>query len=674
MTDYSYLHILLRGEVDGATQTFYSWNAGDDRAWKKSLVTPGAAIRRFLNAGECYILQQSAEGHCFSLIARNPVKGSDGYEMISVFVDNECSLTGKQLVALFTALEKSFIAEVSPSDDAVKAALAAAGIPAQPVMRSSWLYKAPAEPVKREEGAYRTYISNSELVTIFSFPSQPDYSPYRCVIVVPATASLRPGVKMPRITAPIRKQYSVVVPDGVTVSADSAYDGERLTVTFTRPGFDSHTETVTVGNPSAFARIEGSTIRIRQPRECGIRFTRRVGLSVTSAKGTPLNGYTISVNGRSISTMEPFVEFTEKDLCDSDKVEIKVASNNYMPVKMEKSTDEILAAEQLEIVLQPIEQGVTLRLDFGDGRVIEQFISIEKNTPEYNRLHSGNFHGFRAYRMVTPDHSEVYNVDVRFNGRPVAPNFETARQEKSDEQTQSAHTAPVFENVSDRVGSDREPIDTAVPTLPDEENADRQDENPEQPEKPAGSMTKWILAAAAALVVLVVVLVLVLPRGTKLDVAPEAEVIPDDSANPAAVTDPAATPVATDVPAAPAPDVASAGFTTDAAYLNSNTVWDTARLTSPQGRQLVEAFAAGDIDAVASNDYFAEAGKCTNSKALTVLNLMWRAKGSPTAKRITAEMKKAAQGGSIDLAKLIDRLARFQPVEADANTLPRPTL
>lgn len=496
------------------------------------------------------------------------------------------------------------------------------------------------------------------------------------MIVVPATASLRPGVKMPRITAPIRKQYSVVIPDGVTVSADSAYDGERLTVTFTRPGFDSHTETVTVGNPSAFVRIEGSTIRIRQPRECGIRFTRRVGLSVKSAKGTPLNGYTISVNGRSVSTMEPFVEFTEKDLCESDKVEIKVASNNYMPVKMEKSTDEILATDRLEIVLQPIEQGVTLRLDFGDGRVIEQFISIEKNTPEYNRLHSGNFHGFRAYRMVTPDHSEVYNVDVRFDGRPVAPNFETSRQEETGEQPQTPHTAPVFENISDRVASDRDPIDTAVPTLPDSGETDSTDENTEPADKPAGRMTKWILAAAAAIIVLVVVLVLVLPRGTKLDVAPEAEIIPDDAATPAAVADPAVTPAVTDAPAtspAASPDVTSADFTVDVSYLNSNTVWDTSRLTSPQGRQLIEALSAGDIDAVASNDYFAVAGKCTNSKALSALNLMWRAKGSPTAKRITAEMKKAAQGGSVDLSKLIDRLARFQPVEADANTMPRPT-
>lgn len=77
-------------------------------------------------------------------------------------------------------------------------------------------------------------------------------------------------------------------------------------------------------------------------------------------------------------------------------------SNNYRTLKLKKPSAEMLVTEELELVMQPIEQGVTLRLDFGDGRVFEQQISIEKNTPEYNRLHSGNFHGFRAHRLVDP--------------------------------------------------------------------------------------------------------------------------------------------------------------------------------------------------------------------------------------------------------------------------------
>ena len=53
-------------------------------------------------------------------------------------------------------------------------------------------------------------------------------------------------------------------------------------------------------------------------------------------------------------------------------------SNNYRTLKLKKPSAEMLVTEELELVMQPIEQGVTLRLDFGDGRVFEQQISIEK--------------------------------------------------------------------------------------------------------------------------------------------------------------------------------------------------------------------------------------------------------------------------------------------------------
>ena len=129
----------------------------------------------------------------------------------------------------------------------------------------------------------------------------------------------------------------------------------------------------------------------------------------------------------------------------------------------------MLVTEQLELVMQPVEQGVTLRLDFGDGRVFEQQISIEKNTPEYNRLHSGNFHGFRAHRQVTQDDSEVYNVDVRITSRPVAPNFESSDSDTGEKETK----APIFENISADAKAERPKIDATLPTAIDPEEDDK---------------------------------------------------------------------------------------------------------------------------------------------------------------------------------------------------------
>ena len=65
MSQYSYLHIALRGELEGATRTIYAYPAAGseiDPRWNSTMVEPGAAIRRFLNTSDCYILQSSPRG------------------------------------------------------------------------------------------------------------------------------------------------------------------------------------------------------------------------------------------------------------------------------------------------------------------------------------------------------------------------------------------------------------------------------------------------------------------------------------------------------------------------------------------------------------------------------------------------------------------------------------
>lgn len=51
MAEYSYIHIALRGPVQGATRTIYSYPADDtsDAGWETAMVEPGAAVKRFLN-------------------------------------------------------------------------------------------------------------------------------------------------------------------------------------------------------------------------------------------------------------------------------------------------------------------------------------------------------------------------------------------------------------------------------------------------------------------------------------------------------------------------------------------------------------------------------------------------------------------------------------------------
>lgn len=658
---FNYIHIAFRGEAQGATRTLYSYSpAGSDidPAWGNTMVEPGAAVKRFLNATECYVLQESELGHYISLITRNTLVPERGYMMISLLIENGCALTGRQVMGAFNALKKVFVEEENLNDDAVETALLEAGVPTEPVMLEAWRYTPSEQPREiKGEAAYRTYISVQELESIFSFPGQPEYADYRCILVVSATTSLRPGVKMPRITVAIRKQYGVVCPEGVTASAPLVYDGDRLVLTYSKDGFNSHTETVVVGNPAAYTKYEGSTIQVRNAAQTGIRFIRRIPIKVTSTKGVPLNGYTISVNGHAVSTVDPYIDFTERDLDPEGDVEIQVASNNYRPLKLKRPSAEMLTTEELVLELQPVEQGVTLRLDFGDGRVFEQQISIEKNTAEYNRLHSGNFHGFRAHRQVTSDHSEVYNVDVRLTNPPVAPNFETAKADAGSEVKQKA---PKFVNVADEAAEERPRIDTTVPTDPRRDEvreealgydpADDDDDDDAHARPYRRKFMLWLGIGLAAIVA-VVAAVFLIPEGEALDATPAGEtemtLAEGDGAQPAQA------PVAQMTPEESA----------DAEYLNGNAAWDLTKLKSPMGQELAKAITDGDLEGLANNAYFAVPGRCTNEQARQIVEMAWRAIGSPNERGNSRKMRQRVQNGSVVLRELVNSLARVRPSE-----------
>lgn len=700
MSAYSYIRIALRGEYQGATRTLYSYpsvvdDGRPDPEWDTSMVEPEAAIKRFLNATDCYVLQSEPFGHYISLITRDVTRPERGYLMISILVDNGCALTGRQVYNLFKELKRTLIEEDRFSDQEVDAAIRAAGIPEQPVCLDSWRYNE-ERPEPTAEAAYRTYMSTQELESIFAFPAQPDYEQYRCILVVSATISLRPGVKMPRITVPVRKQYNVVCPEGVSASAEQVYDGERLKLTYSKPGFNTHFETITVGEPSAPAKYDGNTIIVRPAHHAGVRFVRRITARVVSTKGQPLNGYTISVNGRSVNTLNPYIELSETDLAEGAEVEIIAASTNYHSLKLVKPASELLTMTELELPLKPVEHGVTLRLDFGDTRVFEVEILIEKNTQEYNRLHSGNFHGFRAHRQVTDSRTEVYNIDLRHSTPPVAPNFESARAESARAEAtvngettpsqpaqpaNSQRRAPRFDNISSEAGERKPVIDYTRPSKEgsrpskEAEAAARRDAgkqydfDTDPTDDPSDDVEAHVpllrrkkvrigLAVVAA-VALIFALIAMLggsgSNGSNMEMR-HTEVGADSTANGENYT-----------PVPPATPEEQA----DIDYLNANSTWDLSKLKSPMGTQLAQALTAGDIKAIVNNDYFAVRGRCTNTKANEIVDMIWRAFGSPTERSNVRKLRLSVKDNTVELRKMSDAVAKARPADGE-NTAARP--
>ncbi|MCM1337770.1 MAG: hypothetical protein NC187_08710 [Candidatus Amulumruptor caecigallinarius] len=680
MSKFDYIRVTLSEMLPGGAHVIYSYPQGEaDDA--EAVFDGNAAIGEFISLRECYALWSTPKGHYFSLVTPNP---SGGSLTLTFRLDNECAMAGKRIVGILAELKKVLVVDRALSSEVVDRALTGLGLATVPEKLKSWQYEKPltSASAPKRPFCYRTYASSSELDAILSFPSQVEYACFDRVLAVPATTSLRPGSRLDRITAPVKREYTVVTPTGCTASRQVVADGDRLTLTFTKPGFNPRVENISVGAPSPYVRYEGPALRVKTAAESGLGFVRRVPLHVRSAKGQPVNGFTINVNGKPINTMEPYIDITERDLSPTAKTEIQVASNNYKPLKVVKTPAELVDCERLELVLEPVEQGITLRLDFGGGRIFNQEITLEKNTQEYSQLHSGNFHGFRAHRLTVAGNAEVYNVDMNSPIRPVAQGAAPVQQgvtpqapdmprAASAQGTQdAAHrrpVAPVFDR--DTPDSRRERKEMR---LRDKEIKKEIEAGAAQSDEPAeATFSIEEKRSNKGLWALVVVLALALCGGIAYFLWPDsfsrgAEVA--QTADSTEVTLADGTVVAAET-AAPAP--ASADEAADIEYLNENTkTWKLSELRTEKYRALLHAIEEGDIDAFLANDYVAIDRNLTNKTARSIADMLWAAKGSPNQTSNEKAMRKNFKDSTVAVWDLYEAVARVKP--AEPNTTPRP--
>lgn len=681
MPKFGYIRVVLSEVVSDTANIIYNYPTGET-VDETALFDGTKAIREFINLRECYALWSTPRGHYFSLITPNPASPDGNCFVLTLRLDNECALSGRRTVQLLGELKKTLVEDRSLSDDAVEYCFISAGVPAEPERLKSWAYVRPltSASAPKQPLCYRTYASSSELDITLSFPTQVEYACFDRVLIVPATASLRPGSRLDRITAPIKREYTVITPAGCSASRIVVTDGERLTLTFTKAGFNPRSENISVGAPSPYVRYEGPALRVKTAAESGMGFVRRVPLEVHSSKGIAVNGYTINVNGRPINTMEPYIEITERDLSPDGVTEIQVASNNYKPLKVLKKPAELINCEKVQLVLEPVEQGITLRLDFGGGRIFTQEITLEKNTPEYSQLHSGNFHGFRAHRLTVAGNAEVYNVDMKSSLRNIAQPTSPAPDTQSDtavHQTQQPHAqtrpvAPVFDRATpdmvkkhkDKARNARElHKEIAAPVAAGEETV-------------GDAMEDTVVSdnrSNKGLWFVVVMLVLIIAGGIVYFLLPDSEPsqefgqeVTQEQLNEEIAATGSQTPTAKASAAAPTADEAS-----DIAYLNDNTkTWNTSELKTEKYKALITAIKEGDIDAVLNHDYMADKN-LSNSKARAIADMLWAAKGSPNENANVKAMKKyVGDDGVVKVWDLYEALARVKP--AEPNTAPRP--
>ncbi len=662
MSRYSYIQVVLaeQNRQNATTILQYSAEGTPDMTGAPSADT---VFGYFINARESFVQWISSQAAYFALMFRNPYSNDrDSYYTLTMRISAGSSLTGKQTYRALTALRKTLVEERRMTTEAIDDTLAECDIPVNAPDSESWR---PAPTYSRAVNApacYRTYMSVHELETYLTFPVQEEYTRYSSVIYVPATTSLRPGVELAQITAPLHVVYTVDLPQGVESSRPSVAAGERIVLTYNREGYSPVRETVIAGKPSPYVSYDGAHMIVRSGSECPLTFTRRIPFTVRSSKGGPVTGYTVTVNGRPVNTMQPYIEISDQDLRDESKVVITVSSNNFVTEKLELDPSQLNPSHPISVVLYPLEQGITLRLDFGEGRVFEMQISIEKNTPEYSQLHGGFFHGFRARRLTVPGGGEIYYVDVRSGMKPMAPAFDNVSDENAPTPPHFDKSLPVVETETE---SDTVQSDTTTPTR------HRRTVNQRR------NLPGIILTVVAVLIVLAAAIYYLMPGWFSSVSSPAA--VPDSISVAATDTITAVVPaeqssepqVEPEQVPAQAPATAAALSQEDIAYLNSSSVWQRDSLRSADGQALYDAIVSGNIEQVVRNPYFMDKGTATNREAIRLADLIWASFGASTQRSNEKVMRELSDAKSIDLHKLYDKLARYRSPQP--NTTPRPS-
>ncbi|MDE6323704.1 MAG: hypothetical protein K2L85_06215 [Paramuribaculum sp.] len=713
---YPYLDIAISVMSDGAQPVNYSFNSAPTIA----LPSLSDLARHFVNLSDGYVMWQISGRRAFTYFKLND-EGTMTVMAITVRLDPDVLIAGRPIVNLLGTIRRTLSDGSRLTHESLMHALSDSGFPEEP-LRSEADVEFPAAAAGL---CWRTYISPTELANIFAYPRQKDYAQYQGVIVVPATVSMQPESSIPLLTGPVNKALMVVCPKDVTASANRVELSDHLTVTYSMGGFDSQSVEFEVGTTNRYVRINGPALVVNSALHAGIIFSRTVPYTVMSATGSPIDTFTILINGRTATRGENSFEVSSTDFHDG-KVTIAVSSTNFGSYTREFTPEELGEACPLEIVLEPEAKEICLRIDFGSGRIIESSMTIEKSTPEYNSLRAGTFHGFRAHRMMgsTP---ETYNIDVRQLSQPVAGpkpqqpslRFEdktaepvatvtlndtaalnppttvndraasTGRRNHNGpvapaigkapsaiwEEKQHKRVAPKFENIAD--GQQPTPHNDVTADLPEKDvRPANQEENKESKSKMDIRLIMIGLGVIAAGLVLWYLLVWFSgsqqpetplaeqPQGESIEEVTYSEAAGQTTANatPEATT---AQPAQTAVPAASNDDEKA-----DIEYLNTNNVWKLSDLKSEKYRALITAMQKGDIEAVASNPYFATSGTAKNAKAEKVIGYLWFAKGSLQEKRNIDKLRTLTESGKADLGKLIDDLSRYQP--KDGNEAPRP--
>lgn len=676
-TKYPYLQIAVTvTDADGVPSDF-SYNGAP-------MVTLPALAQisgMFAGLNDGYLMWETPDKRAYTYFRTG--KENNPELSITIMLDADILIPGRPLTALLTDVADQFATGALTEAEQMEELASRAGMPEEPLRGSEAI--TPAQWQHGTEMCYRTYTSTGELNNIFGFPRQEAYKPYRGVLVVGASVTAEPGTTIPQISTPVDKALMVVCPPDVSASAYRVSFSDHLAITYSCEGFDPVSVTFEVGTTNRYVRINGPALVVNSAYHAGIIFHRRIPYTVEAVGGTPIDSYTILINGRTANRTDEGFEVSNTDFANGP-VKITVSSTGYCPFSQEFTPETLEESAPLNVVLQADSREVLLRMDFGNGRLVEEKLYLEKNAPEYCQLRAGDFHGFRAHRLMGTD-TETYNIDVKPQGAVTLKDERKAEVTSVPEEGEKTEQPqggggnmlpPVLplEDVHSPVAPRIEKAPTAIwtpkktevvtPTFTNETVVKDTSDDESMNKVPVITKLRSYITEKTVLITVTVLLGLIaiwvvasLISSSVTEDNPEAAdralVAPDTTAKNVSGGIVKLT-----------PDEES-----DVAYLNSNSTWKPADLKSEVYKSLLKSMASGNIDEVVNHPYFTTKGQCSNKHANKMADYLWTAKGSHSESGNVKKLKAYASKDAIALRDLNEDLAKVRPTEP--NTEPRPT-
>ncbi len=616
----------------------------------------------FMELGDGYMMWQPSETlRAFSYYMFTP-DGSNRLQMsATVIMPREVLVPGRTILNLLGSIKNRIKDGEELTEDMFDQMIEHAGFTEEPLCSPD----ASVSMTQDSTLCFRTYATSVELANIFGFPRQKDYGGFGAVAVVPASVLTTAEMELPQVTTAVDKSLMVVCPENVSTSSMQVSYSDHLTVTYSCPGFESVSVMFEVGTTNRYVRINGSALVVNSAEHAGIVFHKRVPYAITSGAGIQIDSYTILINGRTANRTDDGFEISNTDFRDG-KVKITVSSTNFSSFTEEFTPEELDAASPLNIALNPESKNVILRLDFGDGRVVEETLNIEKNTPEYCQLRAGQFHGFHAHRLMgsTP---ETYNVDVKptyvaaaVSGAEEIEVQQTVAAER-EEQATNAPIAPVMEKAPTAIWEEKKPERKAPEFV-----------NETQGQKATKQHININFGKVAMVVLTILLAGFVLWQLASIFGSTEEEPAETTKADTVATVKTTIAEPSTPKQETPKANALSADEQADIEYLNGNIKWKKSSIKTEKYTALYDAIVAGDINAVVNNDYFKVEGRATNKKAIQAVDFMWKSTGTYNEKGNVKRMKGFADKDALDLHELVEQLATVQPKEP--NTAARPSV